>query len=264
MNQCKVRLYNVVFAAAMKGDTRTVVDNAYKTNINLANEKHLTPLWVAANNGHTNTVMALVKQCHAEVDTPDSRNRTPVWAAARNGHTDTVLALVKKCNANCTEPDLDGLTPMYAAASRWHVDTVSALLRDCNVDPFETLKKAVYLNNENVLGILEHRCGVDFSIADGIVRENWYKISEHNEMLKNKAYECPVCLSYKNDLIAFKPCGHRVCTECWEKMENRGMHNCPKCRSNITEGVKQDSVTGGLYLYSRFFVDIPGVARCRV
>ena len=259
MNQHQVHKFNIVFEAAANGKTKTVLRNAHMTNINLVNENHLTPLWIAAKNGHTKTVMALVKQCDAEVDTPDARNRTPVWAAAQNGHTETVKALVKYCNANCTEPDMDGLSPMYVAALHGHTETVLALLRDCNVHPFDTVKKAVYLNNMNVLRILEHKCGVDFSIADNIEIEKWEKFREHNETLKNEKYECPVCLSTKEDIIAFDPCGHRVCTECWEKMENLQMYDCPKCRAKITKGINQASVTGGLYLYSRFFVDIPGV-----
>lgn len=259
MDQYQVYKFNIVFEAAAKGSTKTVLRNAHMTNINLVNENHLTPLWIAAKNGHTKTVMALVKECNAEVDTPDARNRTPVWAAAQNGHTETVLALVKQCNANCTEPDLDGLTPMYVAALHWHTETVLALLRDCKVDPFETLKKAVYLNNINVVFFLENTCGVDHSIADGIKIKKWEETSTHNETLKNEKYDCPVCLSTKEDIIAFRPCGHGVCTECWGKMENLKVYDCPICRAKITKGVNRASVTGELYLYSRFFVDIPGV-----
>jgi PHP family Zn ribbon phosphoesterase len=181
------------------------------------------------------------------------------------GHSlQMVLALVKNCNANCIEPDLDGLTPMYAAASQSHTETVLALLRDCNVDPFETLKKAVYLNNMDVVGILEKRCGVDYSIVDNIEREKWKKIKEHNETLKKEKYECPVCFLEKNDIIAFDPCGHRVCTSCWEDLTKRNIKKCPKCRAEIKKGISQEKITGGLYLYSRFFVDIPGVTRCLV
>jgi hypothetical protein len=53
-----------------------------------------TPLFVAACQGHTQTVLSLVLDFDADVDTADENGRTPVFAAAANGHTQTVLALL--------------------------------------------------------------------------------------------------------------------------------------------------------------------------
>jgi hypothetical protein len=44
MNQYQVHKFNIVFEAAAKGATKTVLRNARMTNINLVNENHLTPL----------------------------------------------------------------------------------------------------------------------------------------------------------------------------------------------------------------------------
>ena len=47
----------------------------------------------AAAKGDTRAVLALVKS-GTNPNTTDARGATPVWVAAENGHTDTVRALV--------------------------------------------------------------------------------------------------------------------------------------------------------------------------
>jgi len=168
--------YKMLFDAAAIGDTKTVLRLAKTININLGwssqedsvfgNSYNFTPLWVAARNGHTGTVMALVRHYKADPDIFDSKNRTPVWTAARNGHTGTVLAL-KKCEANCTAPDVDGLTPLYVAAAGGHLKTVKALLNDCNVHPFAALRKAAELDNTDVIKMLVEDCGVNPALVVG-------------------------------------------------------------------------------------------------
>ena len=83
--------YKTLFDAAAIGDTKTVLGLAKTININLGwssqedsvfgNSENFTPLWVAARNGHTGTVMELVRKYNADPDIPDSKNRTPVWTA---------------------------------------------------------------------------------------------------------------------------------------------------------------------------------------
>ena len=87
---------DAILAAAAKGDTRAVLALVKSgTNPNTTDARGATPVWVAAENGHTDTVRALVKVCGADASTPKEGGETPVFAAAFSGHTDTVRALVK-------------------------------------------------------------------------------------------------------------------------------------------------------------------------
>ena len=53
-----------------------------------------TPVWIAAQNGHTSTVTELAR-LGADVTIADRKDRTPVWIATQNGHTSTVTELVR-------------------------------------------------------------------------------------------------------------------------------------------------------------------------
>ena len=55
-----------------------------------------TPVWIAAQNGHSATVWALVQECSADASTAHKNGATPVWKAAQNGHTETVRALERE------------------------------------------------------------------------------------------------------------------------------------------------------------------------
>ena len=201
--------YKILFDAAAKGETNTVLEMVHNVNINLGwssqkdsvfgDSHNFTPLWVAARNGHTGTVMKLVKEHEADPDISDSKNRTPVWAAARNGHTGTVLALVKVCKANCTAPDKNGLTPLYVAAAEGHLETVRALLKDCKVHPFAALHKAAELNNTDVITMLVKHCGVNPAIVvgernayrDTFPKSNAYNLLASLEDLKDEKFKKP-------------------------------------------------------------------------
>jgi hypothetical protein len=71
-------------------------------------------------------------------------------------------------------------------------------------------------------------------------------------------YECPLCMDdEKGDVIAFVPCGHRVCPGCWADMRARDIYNCPQCRALIAHGGRQESLPDELCLFSRFCVEVP-------
>ena len=46
--------------------------------------------------------------------------------------------------------------------------------------------------------------------------------------------ECPICYDTIADYIA-EPCGHKCCENCWNRMFNAGVVNCPKCREYVEE-----------------------------
>jgi hypothetical protein len=56
-----------------------------------------------------------VRECGADASTADKNGQTPVWMAALQGHTKTVRALVKQCGADPSTADYTGCTPVRVA-----------------------------------------------------------------------------------------------------------------------------------------------------
>jgi ankyrin repeat protein len=72
-----------IFRAAANGDTSKVLAmvNDFGVQSNTRNEFRQTPLFLAAENGHAETVRALVQACRGDVNANDLKGRTPVWVA---------------------------------------------------------------------------------------------------------------------------------------------------------------------------------------
>ena len=97
-----------ILDAAAKGDTAKVLAivlgaGADPRAVQAVNSQGCTAVWLAASHGNTETVLALVNECHADVKTANKDGITPILIAACNGHTTTVRALVNECGADATE-----------------------------------------------------------------------------------------------------------------------------------------------------------------
>jgi ankyrin repeat protein len=167
------QLVGEILEAAAKGDTRAVLALVKSgTNPNTANARGETAVYLAAENGHTKTVLALVQECRVDANTPNLLGRTPVYIAAENGHTKTVLALVQECDADASTPDLDGHTPVYIAALFARTETVLALVLECiadantadNMGKTPVLIAAMLGRTETVRALVLH-CAADASTA---------------------------------------------------------------------------------------------------
>jgi len=87
--------------------------------------KH-TPLWAAARNGHTSTVLVLL-QAGARVDAKDKLNgATPLSVAAEYGHKDNVLTLLQ-AGARVDAKDKWGETALDIAKEKQHAEVVAIL-----------------------------------------------------------------------------------------------------------------------------------------
>ena len=75
------------------------------------------------------------------------------------------------------------------------------------------------------------------TIEDAVVCLKFYNES------KNIEEECPICYDTTANYIA-KPCGHKCCEGCWNKMFNMNIIHCPKCRVLVEEieKVEKDNV----------------------
>jgi hypothetical protein len=276
---------DAILAAAAKGDTRAVLALVKSgTNPNTTDARGATPVWVAAENGHTDTVRALVKVCGADASTPKEGGETPVFAAAFSGHTETVRALVKECHANPNTADELGFTPIVIAAHNDKSETVRALVHDCRADPFPALVDAAIYDDTEMIWKLVRECGFDPACRnrDGNTARDLarpgsraYQLLQcleklqapghtlytlENEGKRAEGFECPLCLETRGDAIAFFPCGHRVCPSCWPGLRDADSP-CPLCREPILHGVMQRRFPDGHKLFSRFCVQFPRARR---
>ena len=89
--------YTNFFDAASNGNTLMVriILSRRNVNVNARDEGDYTALHYAADNGHTETVHALIN-AGAAVDAVDEENATALHVAADNGHTETVHALIDR------------------------------------------------------------------------------------------------------------------------------------------------------------------------
>ena len=86
--------------------------------------------------------------------------------------------------------------------------------------------------------------GSTTGIVKGLLHQEWFfgchggncnycgQLYGHGFVHTNEIKECPICYDNIADTIA-SPCGHKCCESCWTKLFKSGLHNCPKCRSNI-------------------------------
>lgn len=65
------------------------------------------------------------------------------------------------------------------------------------------------------------------------MREAVERLKFYNES-KTIEEECPICYDTVADYIA-KPCGHKCCQGCWNRMFNVGIVQCPQCREYVED-----------------------------
>ncbi|CAH1249817.1 ANK1 [Branchiostoma lanceolatum] len=112
----------------MEGDTDRVKRLlAEGVNPNAAGRlSQWTPLHIAAENGHLETVSALMT-AGADVNARFELQWTPLHKAAENGHLETASALLT-AGADVNARDIRQRTPLHIAAYNGHLETASALL----------------------------------------------------------------------------------------------------------------------------------------
>ena len=85
-----------------------------------------TPVWIAAEKGHTEMVRLLLAQLGASIVTLGRHGTTPVWIAASGGHVEMVR-LLAELGASIVTPNMYSATPVWIAAKKGHVEVVRLL-----------------------------------------------------------------------------------------------------------------------------------------
>jgi ankyrin repeat protein len=90
------------------------------------NMRGVTPLWIAASNGHQEVVRVLLRSHQVDVNIPCIAGRPPIFWAAAEGHTG-VVRLLLQADANPRLTDTKGYSPYIMARKRGHWDTAELL-----------------------------------------------------------------------------------------------------------------------------------------
>ena len=140
----------------------------------------VTPLIIAARNGHLNSVKILLRY---KADIEDrgtlkigdevAEGCTPLWAAAASGRLDVVKLLIEQ-NADVDSKTSTGSTPLRAAAYRGHLDNVRCLVEsgaDVNVrntSEATPLYVACYRGHLNIVSyLIDKGAFIDLQCKDG-------------------------------------------------------------------------------------------------
>ena len=107
-----------------------------------------TELGIAVKNGDIDSVQDLINRGVVDVNNSihrTERGATPLFIAAENGHTDVVKALLAAgAGVNTARTD-DGATPLFIAAQNGHIAIVNALLKkNADVSMQQDIRAAIH------------------------------------------------------------------------------------------------------------------------
>ena len=198
----------------------------------------VTPLIIAAHNGHLNSVKILLGY-GADIEARGTLNTggqviegcTPLWAAAYTGHLDVVKLLIEQ-NADVDGRASKGSTPLRAAAHEGHLDIVRCLVEsgadvnarnDCKEEstPLVTYYHGLFSGNR-MLSVIDNyliqQCKVGCTALHDAVERGHLKIV--SELLALGASQLPNNLGLTPLLYA--------CDECFIEMVEH-IINRPEC-----------------------------------
>ena len=95
-------------------------------DINLKNNKGITPIWEASFHGSLSVVKLLVSH-GADINQPDNEGITPLWIASFHDHLSTVKYLVS-LGADINQPDNEGKTPLWIVSLYGRLSNLKHLL----------------------------------------------------------------------------------------------------------------------------------------
>ncbi|XP_032519050.2 espin isoform X2 [Danaus plexippus] len=108
---------------------RLLANSTPDVSANTAMDNDVTPVYLAAQEGHLAVLKYLVLEAGGRLDARARDGMLPIHAAAQTGCLDCVKWMIVERNVDPNARDGDGATPLHFAASRGHLATVRWLLR---------------------------------------------------------------------------------------------------------------------------------------
>ncbi|MHA7841092.1 MAG: ankyrin repeat domain-containing protein [Gammaproteobacteria bacterium] len=155
--------------------------------INKANNFGVTPLLVAACNGHTDTVRWLLQEGGASIKERNEQKYTALLNAAYNGHTDTVMWLLNEAGASIADKSKEKNTALISAAHNGHLDTVRWLLREGGASIEER-------NRFSFTSLLEAAYSGHFDTVRWLLQEGGASITERT--LSGEQFSALLCAAH--------------------------------------------------------------------
>ncbi|CDZ79492.1 ankyrin repeat protein [Legionella massiliensis] len=136
VNQADPRGITPLFVAAAKGHDKVVEQllQAVGIDVNQAPQSGFTPLHIAAQNGHDKVVEQLLQAVGIDVNQANQRGFTPLCSAVFYGHVRVVEQLLQARGIVVDEASPYKYSPFYAAADKGHVKIVELLLQAEDID----------------------------------------------------------------------------------------------------------------------------------